>query len=172
MLYRTHGYGVLMPSKRRDPSSSYFPISRSIDFYSTKADRKMMKLWRTLLLSCFTVSSNSESSNATLFPYINYVSHLDARTLVMVLTEIMKSQRLGGKSVLGIKAVGYFFGGLLGGFEISGATRGDRMIVGGSEYDSKSPVFGKDIKIFVGDTALMIMDCVASLDPLESVLYR
>ncbi|RPB10903.1 hypothetical protein P167DRAFT_508639 [Morchella conica CCBAS932] len=32
------------------------------------------------------------------------------------------------------------------------------MIVGGSEYDSKSPVYGKDVKIFVGDTALMIMD--------------
>lgn len=85
----------------------------------------------------------------------------------MVLTEIMKSQRLGGKSSLGINAAPYFFGGLLGGLEISGASRGDRMVVGGSEYDFKSPVFGKDIKIFVGDTALMIMDCVTPSKPSE-----
>lgn len=78
----------------------------------------------------------------------------------MVLTEIMKSQRaVGVKTALGSGASEYFFGGLLGGLEIAGASRGDRMIVGGSEYDSKSPVYGKDVKIFVGDTALMIMDC-------------
>lgn len=163
MLYRTHGYGVLMPtSNRRELGSSYFPISRSVDFYSTRASLNMVRLWRTLLLSCFTVSSSSvESSNATLFPYINYVSHLDARTLVMVLTEIMKSQRLGAKSWLGFGVASYFFGGLLGGLEVSGAGRGDKMVVGESEYDSRSPIFRKDIKIFVGDTALMITDCVA-----------
>jgi hypothetical protein len=161
MLYKTHGYGVFMPdSSNRDLVSTYFPLSRKVDFFSTTADRRMMKLWRTLLLSCFTVSSSTESANATLYPYINYVTHLDARTLVMVLTEIMKSQRaVGVKTALGSGASEYFFGGLLGGLEIAGASRGDRMIVGGSEYDSKSPVYGKDVKIFVGDTALMIMDC-------------
>lgn len=160
MLYKTHGYGVFMPdSSGMELGTGYFPISRKVDFWSTAADRRMMRLWRTLLLSCFTVSrsSRSESTGATKYPYISYVTHLDARTLVMVLTEIMKSQR-GVKTALGEGVAEYFFGGLLGGLEIAGALRGDRMIVGGSEYDTKSPVYGRDVKIFVGDTALMIMD--------------
>lgn len=126
----------------------------------------MLQLWRTLLLSCFTISGKSaEARNATLFPYINYVANLDARTLVMVLTEIMKSQRATGNksSTLDEKAAQYFFDGLLGGLEVSGASRrdkrGDKMIVGGAEYGWSSPVYGREVKVFVGDTALMIMDC-------------
>ncbi|KAG0636722.1 hypothetical protein HOY80DRAFT_1053594 [Tuber brumale] len=167
MLYRTHGFGVLMPitASVHNPGSKYFPTSRCIDFYNTRADLRMMQLWRTLLLSCFTVSGkSSEARNATLFPYINYVANLDARTLVMVLTEIMKSQRTTGNksSTLGEKAAQYFFDGLLGGLEVSGASRrdkrGDKMIVGGAEYGWTSPVYGREVKVFVGDTALMIMD--------------
>lgn len=154
------------PKPGRDPSSKYFPTSRCIDFYATRADRHMLQLWRTLLLSCFTVSGTSpEARNATLFPYINYIANLDARTLVMVLTEIMRSQRTGSKSsALGKGAAQYFFEGLLGGLEVSGASRGDkrgdRMIVGGAEYGWASPIYGKEVKVFVGDTALMIMDCL------------
>lgn len=133
----------------------------------------MHQLWRTLLLSCFTVSRPNSNSRfttftgATLFPYVKYVHHLDARTLVMVLSEIMKTHNPGagpldpgrhaGRST---EAAHYFFAGALGAFEISGAARGARFVVGGPEFESiQTPVWGKEIKLFVGDTALMMMDC-------------
>lgn len=125
----------------------------------------MLQLWRTLLLSCFTASRPTTPSRfttfrgATLFPYIKYVASLDARTLVLVLTEIMKSQRVTGTTALDPGAAEFFFSGALGAFEISGEARGERMVVGGPEYAVQCPVGGKEVKIFVGDTALMIMDC-------------
>jgi hypothetical protein len=137
-----------------------------------------MQLWRTLLLSCFTASQPTSPSRfttfkgATLFPYIKYVEKLDARTLVMVLSEIMKTRRynteensnntgysMDEKPPRSTEAADYFFAGALGAFEISGAARGERMIVGGPEFEMRTPVWGKEVKLFVGDTALMMMDC-------------
>jgi hypothetical protein len=130
-----------------------------------------MQLWRTLLLSCFTASQPTSPSRfttfkgATLFPYIKYVEKLDARTLVLVLSEIMKTRRYTenheymDERPRSTEAADYFFAGALGAFEISGAARGERMIVGGPEFEIRMPVWGKEVKLFVGDTALMMMDC-------------
>lgn len=131
----------------------------------------MIQLWRTLLLSCFTASQPTSSSRftifkgATLFPYIKYVQKLDARTLVMVLSEIMKTRRCTEKyndeldpNQRSTEVAAYFFAGALGAFEISGAARGERVIVGGPEFEIRTSVWGKEVKLFVGDTALMMMD--------------
>lgn len=78
----------------------------------------------------------------------------------MVLSGIMKSQARQPKRCTDVdESAQLFFAGALGAFEISGDVRGDRMIVGGPEYRVQSPVGGKEVKLFVGDTALMIMDC-------------
>lgn len=98
-------------------------------------------------------------ADAALFPYIRYVRRLDARTLVGVLLGIVRSQRGEGDGELGRMAGEEFFDGALGAFEISGEKRGGRMIVGGPEWRVQSPVPGKEVRIFVADTALMILDC-------------
>jgi hypothetical protein len=86
----------------------------------------------------------------------------------MVLSEIMKTRKGRSEDVdmdekishaQSTEAANYFFAGALGAFEISGATRGERVVIGGPEYGIQTPVWGKEIKLFVGDTALMMMDC-------------
>lgn len=128
----------------------------------------MLQLWRTLLLSCFTASRPTSPSRfttftgATLFPYITYVHHLDVRTLVMVLSGIRDARvekDTCDPSALGPDSGARFFAGALGAFEIVGEIRGERMIVDGPEYRVRSPSGNKDVQLFVGDTALMIMDC-------------
>lgn len=98
---------------------------------------------------------------ATLFPYVKYIHSLDARTLVMVLSAITQSQTPDESWSLdyGISLAEQFFAGAMGDFEVSGGVRGERMIVDGPEYRLTGPRGIKDIKLFVGDTALMIMDC-------------
>lgn len=98
---------------------------------------------------------------ATLFPYVKYIHRLDARTLVKVLSAITDSQTPDESWSVdyGLGLAEQFFAGAIGDFEVSGEVRGERMIVDGPEYRLTGPRGIKDIKLFVGDTALMIMDC-------------
>lgn len=151
--------------------AAYWPVSRCLDIVEVPATLKMLQLWRTIILSCFTASRPTSpsrfatSKGATLFPYVKYIDSLDARTLVMVLSAITQTQTPDESRSLdyGLSLAEQFFAGAMVDFEISGKTRGERMIVDGPEYRMMHSRRIKDIQLFVGDTALMIMDCKVAL---------
>ena len=128
---------------------------------------RVHQLWRTLFLSCF-------KGNVTLFPYIKYVKRLDTRTMMNVLCEINTCPSDGydvgsmERSSYDIEAADYFFAAPLTDFEISGVVRGQRVLIGDSAYIGKSRAGGKEVKLFVGDTALMMFDCKSKSSPFSS----
>lgn len=151
----------------RNGSAAYWPASRNVDPIDESSTLRILQLWRTIILSCFTASRPTSPSRfstfkgATLFPYVKYIHSLDARTLVKVLSAITDSQTPDESWSVdyGLSLAEQFFAGAMGDFEVSGEVRGERMIVDGPEYRLSGPRGIKDIKLFVGDTALMIMDC-------------